>query len=113
MSFALNLDIFKPVVLDRDKIKVSHLQFVDDTILLGEANSNNDHAMRWILVLFQLLSDLRVNYNKCSISGVNMDQNQIQEMTTVLGCEVGYIPFTYLGLKIGMLQKERQNGDRS
>lgn len=92
--------------LGRDKITVSHLQCVDDTILLRKASLENALIIRRVLVLFQLLSDLHVNYKKCRFTGVNVDQGLMQEMVVELRCDVGSIPFTYFDLKVGMFHKK-------
>jgi len=41
---------------------VSHLQFADDTLLLGDKSWANIRAMRATLLLFQSLSGLKVNF---------------------------------------------------
>ncbi|GAU51437.1 hypothetical protein TSUD_413370 [Trifolium subterraneum] len=58
---------------ERDPVPVSHLQFADDTLLLGVKSWVNMRALRAVLVLFETMS----------------------------GLKVGKIPFLYLGLPIG------------
>jgi hypothetical protein len=47
-----------------DDVTVSHLQFADDTLLLGAKSWANVRALRAVLVLFELMSDLKVNSHK-------------------------------------------------
>ncbi|MCI05860.1 RNA-directed DNA polymerase (Reverse transcriptase), partial [Trifolium medium] len=48
----------------QDSITVSHLQFADDTLLLGSKSWVNVCTLREVLVLFELMSGLKVNFNK-------------------------------------------------
>ena len=45
-------------------VTVSHLQFADDTLILGSKSWANIRAMRAVLVLFENLSGLKVNFSK-------------------------------------------------
>jgi hypothetical protein len=84
-----------------DSVVVSHLQFADDTLILGEKSWANIRAMRAALLLFQDLSGLKVNFMKSLLVGVNVPGSWLAEAAMVLNCKVGTIPFMYLGLPIG------------
>ncbi|XP_045789438.1 uncharacterized protein LOC123884396 [Trifolium pratense] len=53
---------------ESDSTSVSHLQFADDTLLLGEKSWANVRALRATLVLFETMSGLKVNFNKSMLS---------------------------------------------
>jgi len=57
--------------------------------------------MRAILLLFESLSGLKVNFSKSHLVGVNVANSWLSEAAMVLNCRVGSIPFVYLGLLIG------------
>jgi len=80
---------------------VSHLQFADDTLILGDKSWVNVRAMRATLLLFQSLSGLKVNFSKSYLVGVNVASSWLAEAAMVLSCKVGSIPFVYLGMPIG------------
>jgi len=80
---------------------VSHLQFADDTLILGEKSWANIRAMRAVLLLFEALSGLNVNFSKSQLVGVNVSSSWLAEAALVLNCNVGSLPFVYLGLPIG------------
>ncbi|CAJ2657018.1 unnamed protein product [Trifolium pratense] len=82
-------------------VSVSHLQFADDTLLLGVKSWANVRALRAVLVLFETMSGLKVNFNKSMLVGVNISDSWLGEAASVLCCKVGKIPFLYLGLPIG------------
>jgi hypothetical protein len=84
-----------------DSVVVSHLQFADDTLILGEKSWANIRVMRAVLFLFEALSGLKVNFSKSQLVGVNVPASWLSEAAMVLNCKVGSIPFVYLGLPIG------------
>ncbi|KAL8514362.1 hypothetical protein ACS0TY_013467 [Phlomoides rotata] len=88
-----------------EKIRVSHLQYADDTIFTCSGKLENIYVIKDILRNFKLLSGLNVNFNKSSLMGLNMDRANLEHMADVLGCEVGLIHFSYLGLNMGINHK--------
>jgi hypothetical protein len=57
---------------EHNLIIVLHLQFTDDTLLLGTKRWVTIRALRAILVLFELMSGLKVNFHKSMLVGVNI-----------------------------------------
>ena len=55
-----------------EEIKMDILQFIDDTIILGDGDSNNLCSLKAILRGFKLMSGMRVNFHKSNIYGINM-----------------------------------------
>jgi len=47
-----------------DGISLSNLQFVDDTLILGVKSWANVRYMRAVLILFEQVSGLKVNFHK-------------------------------------------------
>ena len=82
-------------------VVVSHLQFADDTLILGEKLWANIRAMRAVLLLFESLSRLKVNFSKSQLVGLNVPASWLSEAAMVLNCKARSIPFAYLGLPIG------------
>jgi len=62
-----------------DPMVVSHLQFADDTLILGEKSWANIRAMRAVLLLFEVLSGLKVNFSKSQLVGVNVPSSWLAE----------------------------------
>jgi len=48
---------------------LTHLQFADDTLIIGEKSWLNVRTMRSVLLLFEELSGLKVNFNKSMLTG--------------------------------------------
>lgn len=88
--------------MGRNKVKVSHLQYADDTIFTCPAKMSNIIAIKHILRNFELVSGLKVNFQKCAILGINTDNLMVENMARYLLCVVGKIPFSYLGMNVGI-----------
>jgi hypothetical protein len=83
------------------EVRLTHLQFADDTLILGEKSWLNVRTMRAVLLLFEEISGLKVNFNKSMLTGVNISESWLSEAALVMNCRRGTIPFVYLGLPIG------------
>jgi hypothetical protein len=57
--------------------------------------------MRAVLLLFEEVSGLKVNFHKSMLTGVNVSDSWLTEASSVMNCRKGSIPFIYLGLPIG------------
>lgn len=82
-------------------MEVSHLQFVDDTIFVGEASWDNVRFIKHFLVNLEMVSGLKVNRDKCNIYGLNVANSQMSDFASWLGCTIGSTPFKYLGVRVG------------
>ena len=80
---------------------MSHLQFADDTIIIGDKCWLHVCSIRVVLLLFEEVSGLKVNFYKSRLTGVNIPPTWLSEAASVLNCRTGSIPFLYLGLPIG------------
>ena len=83
------------------EVRLTHLQFADDTIIIGEKSWRNVRTMRALLLLFEEILGLKVNFNKSMLTGVNISKSWLSEAALVMNCRRGTIPFVYLGLPIG------------
>lgn len=102
MRRAINCGLFQPAEIGKEKVKVSHLQFADDTTFMGGASVENTWAIRRILRLLEIISSLKVNFDKCCLYGKNVEERRIQDFANILECKIGRVPFTYLGIKVGI-----------
>jgi len=84
-----------------DGVSISNLQFADDTLLLAEKSWANVRSMRAVLIIFEQVSGLKVNFHKSMLTGVNVPDSWLTEAAMVMNCRVGTLPFVYLGLPVG------------
>jgi len=85
----------------RAKVKVSMLQYTDDTLFFYEANTKSVFNIKGILQCFELSFGLRVNFLKSRIGRTGLDQISLQRFAVILNYDVMVSPFVYLGLPVG------------
>ncbi|MCH84888.1 LINE-1 reverse transcriptase like, partial [Trifolium medium] len=101
MRTAVEGTSFKGFSIGREGLQISHLQYADDTLCIGEATVQNLWTLKAILRGFEMASGLKVNFWKSCLVGVNVSQDFMTMACTFLNCSQGSIPFNYLGLPIG------------
>jgi hypothetical protein len=101
MRRATKLNLFKGYAIGRGGPIISHLQYADDTLCIGEASVDNLWTLKAMLRGFELASGLRVNFWKSCIIGVNVSDNFMEVACNFLNCIRGGISFKYLGLPMG------------
>ncbi|GLT98273.1 hypothetical protein SLE2022_157850 [Rubroshorea leprosula] len=62
------------IEIGKKGMTVSLLQFADDTIIIGRADAENIRMVKDVLRWFELMSGLRINFNKSSIYGYNVSE---------------------------------------
>ena len=77
------------------------IQYADDTIIILSAVEDQLVALKNMLHIFQQSTGLKVNFGKSSIVPVNIDPTEAHRLSTILGCKLEKLPFTYLGLPLG------------
>ncbi|RVW24487.1 putative ribonuclease H protein [Vitis vinifera] len=86
----------------REGLIVSHLLFADDTLIFCDAEADQLHYLSWTFMWFEAISGLKVNLSKTEAipvgEGIPMDT-----LASVLGCKIGSLPTSYLGLPLGAL----------
>ena len=83
---------------------VSHLLFADDTILFCDAKVEQVLHVRLLLLCFQAVTSLKVNVAKSEMVPIG-EVNNVQALAEILGCRVGALPMTYLGMPLGAPHK--------
>ena len=87
-----------------EELVISHLLYADDTLLFCKANNDELKFISWILMWFEAVSGLKINLNKSEILPIGPVAN-LEELAIELGCKVGSLPTTYLGLPLGAKHK--------
>ena len=83
---------------------VSHILFVDDTILFCDADEDRILHIRMLLLCFQVVIGLKVNALKSEMVSIGEVPN-IHILADILGCQIGSLPMTYLGMPLGASHK--------
>ena len=77
-----------------------HLLFVDDTLIFCNVNSENLRYLSWVFLWFEVIFGLKVNRDKSKVIPVGSIES-LKEGVSVMGCKVGKLPTSYLGLPLG------------
>jgi hypothetical protein len=101
MKNAVEQNLFKGFSIGGDGVSISHLQYADDTLCIGEASVQNLWTIKSILRGFHLASGLKVNFGKSCLMGVNVHSEFVKLACMFLNCKSGVVPFKYLGLPVG------------
>ena len=57
----------------RNRCRVTHLQFADDTILFANPREEELQTLKSLLLVFGQISGLKVNLDKSNLFGINLD----------------------------------------
>jgi hypothetical protein len=78
------------------------VQYADDTLLILEACPRQLFFLRAVLNSFATSTGLKVNYHKSSMYPINVCPARLEILARTLNCQTGYMPFTYLGVPLGL-----------
>ncbi|GKV46285.1 hypothetical protein SLEP1_g53277 [Rubroshorea leprosula] len=93
--------LLQGITVGNNGLAISLLQFADDIVILGKANSESIFMVKTILRWCELMSGLRINFGKSSVFGFNVSHWWIKGAASALHCGVGETPFMYLGMPVG------------
>ncbi|KAK6162202.1 hypothetical protein DH2020_002043 [Rehmannia glutinosa] len=87
------------VKINKHAPSVSHLFFVDDTLLYGHASIEEAKQIKFAITLFEQASGQRINFEKSGVLfSPNMDQSTAQQIAHILGIPIVASHGKYLGL---------------
>jgi hypothetical protein len=78
------------------------IQYDDDTLLIMEACPRPLIALKALLNTFAESTGLKVNYSKSSMVPINISAQRLDHLASTFQCATGHLPFTYLGLPLGL-----------
>lgn len=93
--------MFEGFLIGREKVEISILQYVDDTIFFGVASTENVRAIKVLLWSFKLVLGLKINFAKSSFGAIGMSEQWKKDVTSYLNGKLLVVPFPYLGFPIG------------
>ena len=77
------------------------VQYADDTLLFVNADLAQLEALKSVLNSFSLATGLQINFHKSSMYPINVEASVASALAACFGCQLGSMPFTYLGLPVG------------
>lgn len=100
MNKAVSLGKLSGIKIGSKGPEISILQYADDTIMAGKASWDNLWVMKSVFRCFELVSGLKVNFNKTRLFGINVGEEFMSLGADFLNCRIVELPFKYLGLSI-------------
>lgn len=79
---------------------LTHMQYVDDTILFLQYSKEDIINLKFILFCYEEMSVMRINYSKSEIFTVGLSEELGQEVANAFNCKLSNFPMKYLGLPI-------------
>ena len=74
MDKVVRIGEVKGFKVGREEMVVSHLQFADDTLFLLEPDQSNIKKVNIFLKFFSICYGLKINMNKSSLAGINLEE---------------------------------------
>ena len=111
MRSATEKNMYTSFPVGSNNVRISILQYADDTIFFGEANMENVRVIKAVLRTFELASGLRINFAKSSCGAIGAPDHFKQLAANYLNCRLLVFPFVYLGIPIGANPRRSQMWD--
>lgn len=92
-------------------IRVSHLQFADDTLVFLDADIAQVRYLKYLLLTYAMASGLHTNFAKTSLFAVG-DVPNMEALTEIMGCASASFPSSYLGLPLGASSRDVRKWDK-
>ena len=94
----------------REEEHITHLLFVDNTLVFYNDTREQLAYLSWVLLWFEAIPGLKINLEKSSILPVKTVEN-LEDLAAELDSRKENLPTTYLGLPLGMKRKSIQVWD--
>ena len=93
---------FSSVKVGVDNLEISVLQFANDTLMFGDATLENVLCMKSAPRCFELVSGLKLNFQKSKLGVICVKEAVIEMFASLLNCRMMEILFVFLGIPIGV-----------
>lgn len=108
IKMAISKGMFRGIELDGECDQLTHLQFVDDTLIFIEGSLESVKVVKRILQCFQLLTGLKINFNKSSLFSCDKNCSLVSEGAKLLRCMVGSWSLNFLGAPLGLSARRKR-----
>jgi hypothetical protein len=84
------------------------VQYADDTLVIMQADVPQLIFVKGFLQKFGEATGLRVNYEKSNMVPINIPDDRVSLYTSALNCQLGNLPFIYLGLLLSISKPPKE-----
>lgn len=88
--------------------KMCHLQYANDLLVVTAGGQEDLRIIKLILVLFEGISGLKVNYHKTCLFSSEKNKLPEEHLARTFNCVRGTLPVSYLGIPISGCRPSRQ-----
>jgi hypothetical protein len=85
------------------------LQYADGTMLFSSPDCDSLRNLEGVLMLFERVSDMRVNFHKSKCIPMNVDEGTAHEIAHILNYPLGVLPLKYLGVPLHFDRLRRED----
>ncbi|KAK2652356.1 hypothetical protein Ddye_012212 [Dipteronia dyeriana] len=104
------LELVRGAVFSNSGVHISHLQFIDDTILVLEPKLEYLLNEKRILRCFKLVSGVKINFYKSCLVRVSKKWSSEENWETAFRCVLESLPVTFVSLPLGEIPAEKLFG---
>jgi hypothetical protein len=79
---------------------ISHIQYVDDTVITIDGSNRSILNLKLIIYYFEWMSRLKIYFHKSKVFVFGAVQQERERMANMLNCSLGTLPMKYLGIPI-------------
>jgi hypothetical protein len=76
------------------------MQYANDTLLFLKNDLSYAINLKWLLSCFEQMSGMRINFHKCDLIPMNVEEQRAQLFSQSLCCRLGKFPLKYLGVPL-------------
>ena len=122
LLFNLVADVFSRMLMRAAKVNlitgllphskpggIISLQYADDTLLFLENNLDKAVNLKWILVCFEQLSGMKINYDKSDLLVLGMDDERANDFDKIFCCKRSDFHIKYLGVPLHFSKLRRED----
>jgi hypothetical protein len=88
---------------------VLSLQYADDILLFLDHDYRVACHLKWLLVYFENLSGMKINYSKSDLTTINLGEEESNKYDKIFCYKVGKFPFKYLGVLLHYKKLRRED----
>jgi hypothetical protein len=78
------------------------LRYADDTLIIMEGCGRQLFILKALSNTFAASTGLKVNFAISMMVPINLTEERVKHLSATFGCSNGNLPFTYLGLPLGL-----------
>jgi hypothetical protein len=78
---------------------VINLQYTDETLLFLSHDYDAPNHLKWLLVCFELISRMKINYHKSDLTPINLNE-EANSHARIFCYKIGSFPFKYLEIPL-------------